>query len=96
MKWLECEDAHLRKYWAIKSIHLIAVELGRTTGAIRARAHLLKLGHAYRSVAARMRWTQEDDEFLIKQTGIMGDEELALKIGCTDGALVSRRNFLGI
>ena len=95
MKWLECEDAHLRKHWKRRKVDLIAGELGRSVAAVRARAYGLVLGKGWqpdykRGYVAHSAWTAEDDALMLKLIGTVSDEELVRRTGRSVGAIESR------
>ena len=95
MRWLECEDAHLRKYWKRRKVDLIAGELGRSVAAVRARAYGLVLGKGWqpdykRGYVAHSAWTAEDDALMLGLIGTVSDEELVRRTGRTLGAIESR------
>ena len=95
MKWLECEDAHLRKYWKRRKVDLIAGELGRSVAAVRARAYGLVLGKGWqpdykRGYVAHSAWTAERDAEMLALLGTVSDVELARRLGRSVGAIESR------
>ena len=99
MRWLECEDAHLRKHWKRRKVDLIAGELGRSVAAVRARAYGLVLGKGWqpdykRGYVARSTWTAERDAELLALLGTVSDVELARRLGRSVGAINSRLEVL--
>ena len=95
MKWLECEDAHLRKYWKRRKPEQLASELGRSVNAVKVRARELVLGGGWqpdykRGYVERSAWTAEDDALMLRLIGTVSDEELAHRTGRTLGAIESR------
>ena len=95
MKWLECEDAHLRKHWKRRKVDLIATELGRPVSAVKRRARELVLGSGWiaphrRGYVAHSAWTAEDDALMLGLIGTVSDEELVRRTGRTLGAIESR------
>lgn len=99
MKWLECEDAHLRKYWRRRAPSQLAVELGRSVAAVRARAYGLVLGKGWqpdhrRGYVACSVWTPERDAEMLRLFGTVDDVELARMMGRSVGAINSRLGVL--
>ena len=99
MKWLECEDAHLRKYWKRRKAVQLATELGRSVAAVRARAYKLVLGKGWqpdykRGYVACSTWTPERDAEMLRLLGTVDDVELARRTGRSVGAIHSRLNVL--
>ena len=99
MRWLECEDAHLRKYWKRRKPVQLAAELGRSVAAVRARAYKLVLGKGWqpehrRGYVAHSAWTPERDAEMLRLFGTVDDVELARMIGRSVGAIHSRLNVL--
>ena len=99
MKWLEREDAHLRKHWERRKVDLIAGELGRSVSAVRARAYKLALGKGWqpdykRGYVARSTWTPERDAEMLALLGTVSDVELARRLGRSVGAIESRLEVL--
>ena len=99
MKWLECEDAHLRKHWKRRKVDLIAGELGRSVSAVKRRARELGLGKGWiaphrRGYVAHSVWTAEDDALMLGLIGTVSDEELVRMIGRSVGAINSRLGVL--
>ena len=95
MKWLECEDAHLRKHWKRRKVDLIAGELGRSVSAVKRRARELVLGSGWiaphrRGYVAHSAWTAEDDALMLGLIGTVSDEELVRQSGRSVGAIESR------
>ena len=95
MKWLECEDAHLRKHWKRRKVDLIAGELGRSVSAVKRRARELVLGKGWiaphrRGYVAHSAWTAEDDALMLGLIGTVSDEELVRRTGRSVGAIESR------
>ena len=95
MKWLECEDAHLRKYWKRRKPEQLASELGRSVRAVKVRARGLGLGKGWqpdykRGYVAHSVWTAEDDALMLRLIGTVSDEELVRRTGRTLGAIESR------
>lgn len=101
MKWLECEDAHLRKYWRRRKPGQLAVELGRSVAAVQARAYKLVLGKGWqpdykRGYVAHSTWTPERDAEMLRLLGTVNDVELARMIGRSVGAIHSRLSVLAV
>lgn len=99
MRWFECEDAHLRKYWKRRKVDLIAGELGRSVAAVRARAYGLVLGKGWqpdykRGYVGCSIWTPERDAEMLRLLGTVDDVELARMIGRSVGAINSRLGVL--
>lgn len=99
MRWLECEDAHLRKHWKRRKPDLIAVELGRSVSAVKRRARELGLGKGWqpdhrRGYVAYSMWTPERDAEMLRLFGTVDDVELARMIGRSVGAIYSRLDVL--
>lgn len=99
MRWLECEDAHLRKYWKRRKAAQLATELGRSVAAVRARALRLGLGKGWqpehrRGYVACSIWTPERDAEMLRLFGTVDDVELARMIGRSVGAIYSRLSVL--
>lgn len=99
MKWLECEDAHLRKHWKRRKVDLIAGELGRSVSAVKRRARELVLGKGWiaphkRGYVAHSAWTPERDAEMLRLLGTVDDDELARMIGRSVGAINSRLGVL--
>ena len=99
MKWLECEDAHLRKHWRRRKVDLIAGELGRSVSAVKRRARELVLGKGWiaphkRGYVAHSAWTAEDDALMLGLIGTVSDEELVRRTGRTLGAIELRLGVL--
>lgn len=95
MKWLECEDAHLRKHWKRRKPAQLAVELGRSVSAVRAQSCRLGLGKGWqpdrrRGYVAYSAWTAEDDALMLGLIGTVSDEELVRRTGRSVGAIESR------
>ena len=95
MRWLECEDAHLRKHWKRRKVDLIAGELGRSVSAVKRRARELVLGSGWiaphrRGYVAHSAWTAEDDALMLRLIGTVSDEELGRRLGRSIGAIESR------
>ena len=95
MKWLECEDAHLRKHWKRRKPGQLAAELGRSVSAVKRRARELVLGKGWiaphrRGYIAHSAWTAEDDALMLGLIGTVSDEELVRRTGRTLGAIESR------
>lgn len=95
MRWLECEDAHLRKHWKRRKPEQLAVELGRSVSAVKRRARELGLGKGWqpdhrRGYVAHSAWTPEDDALMLGLIGTVSDEELVRRTGRTLGAIESR------
>ena len=95
MKWLECENAHLRKHWKRRKVDLIAAELGRSVSAVKRRARELALGIGWiaphrRGYVAHSAWTAEDDALMLGLIGTVSDEELVRRTGRSVGAIESR------
>lgn len=95
MRWLECEDAHLRKHWKRRKVDLIAYELGRSVNAVKRRSRELVLGGGWiaphkRGYVAHSAWTAEDDALMLGLIGTVSDEELVRRTGRTLGAIESR------
>ena len=97
MKWLECEDAHLRKHWKRRKPEQLAGELGRSVSAVKRRARELVLGGGGGWIAPHKRgyvvhsaWTAEDDALMLGLIGAVSDEELVRRTGRTLGAIESR------
>ena len=95
MKWLECEEAHLRKHWRRRKVDLIAGQLGRSVSAVKRRARELVLGGGWiaqhkRGYVAHSAWTTEDDALMLRLIGTVSDEELVRRTGRTLGAIESR------
>lgn len=99
MKWLECEDAHLRKYWKRRKPAQLATELGRSIAAVRARALRLGLGKGWQPDYKRgyeniTLWTPERDAEMLALLGTVDDVELARMLGRSVGAIHSRLDVL--
>ena len=99
MRWLECEDAHLRKYWKRRKPVQLATELGRSVAAVRARAYKLVLGKGWqpdykRGYVACSIWTPERDAEMLRLFGTVDDVELARMLGRSVGAIYSRLDVL--
>lgn len=99
MRWLECEDAHLRKHWKRRKVDLIAGELGRSVSAVKRRARELVLGSGWiaphkRGYVARSTWTAERDAEMLALLGTVSDVELARRLGRSVGAINSRLGVL--
>ena len=95
MRWLECEDAHLRKHWKRRKVDLIAGELGRSVSAVKRRARELVLGSGWiaphrRGYVAHSAWTAEDDALMLGLIGTVSDDELVRRTGRSVGAIESR------
>ena len=95
VKWLECEDAHLRKHWKRRKPEQLAGELGRLVSAVKRRARELGLGKGRqpdyrRGYVAHSVWTAEDDALMLGLIGTVSDEELVRRTGRTLGAIESR------
>ena len=95
MRWLECEDAHLRKHWKRRKPEQLAGELGRLVSAVKRRARELALGGGWiaphkRGYVAHSVWTAEDDALMLGLIGTVSDEELVRRTGRTLGAIESR------
>ncbi len=99
VKWLECEDAHLRKHWKRRKPAQLATELGRSVAAVRARAYKLVLGKGWqpdykRGYVGCSIWTPERDAEMLRVLGTVDDDELARMIGRSVGAINSRLGVL--
>lgn len=99
MRWLECEDAHLRKHWKRRKPAQLAVELGRSVSAVKRRARELGLGKGWqpdhrRGYVAYSMWTPEQDAEMLRLLGTVDDDELARMIGRSVGAINSRLSVL--
>ena len=99
MKWLECEDAHLRKHWKRRKPEQLAAELGRSVSAVKRRARELALGIGWiaphrRGYVAHSAWTAERDAEMLRLLGTVDDDELARMIGRSVGAINSRLGVL--
>lgn len=86
MRWLECENAHLRKHWKRRKPEQLAVELGRSVSAVKRRARELGLGKGWqpdhkRGYVAHSMWTPEQDAEMLRLLGTVDDDELARMIG---------------
>lgn len=95
MKWLECEDAHLRKHWKRRKPGQLADELGRSVSAVKRRARELGLGGGWiaphrRGYVAHSAWTPDQDAEMLRLLGTVDDDELARMIGRSVGAIESR------
>ena len=95
MKWLECEDAQVRKHWTRRQVDLIAGDWGRSVSAVKRRARELGLGKGWqpdhrRGYVAHSAWTAEDDALMLGLIGAVSDEELVRRTGRTLGAIESR------
>lgn len=100
MRWLECEDAHLRKHWKRRKVDLIAGELGRSVSAVKRRARELVLGSGWiaphrRGYVAHSAWTAEDDALMLRLIGTVSDEELVRRTGRTAASISVRLCRLG-
>ena len=99
MRWLECEDAHLRKHWKRRKPEQMATELGRSVSAVKRRARELGLGKGWiaphrRGYVAYSMWTPERDAEMLRLLGTVDDDELARMIGRSVGAIHSRLSVL--
>lgn len=99
VRWLECEDAHLRKHWKRRKPEQLATELGRSVSAVKRRARELGLGSGWqpehrRGYVAYSMWTAEDDALMLGLIGTVSDEELVRMIGRSVGAINSRLGVL--
>lgn len=99
MRWLECEDAYLRKHWRRRKVEQLATELGRSVAAVRARAYGLVLGKGWqpdykRGYVAHSAWTAERDAEMLRLLGTVDDDELARRLGRSVGAINSRLEVL--
>lgn len=99
MKWLECENAHLRKHWRRRKPEQLAAELGRSVSAVKRRARELCLGKGRqpdyrRGYVAYSIWTAEDDALMLRLLGTVDDDELARMIGRSVSAINSRLGVL--
>ena len=95
VRWLECENAHLRKHWKRRKPEQLATELGRPVSAVKRRARELGLGVRWiaphrRGYVAHSAWTAEDDALMLGLIGTVSDEELVRRTGRTLGAIESR------
>ena len=95
MKWLECENVHLRKHWRRRKPEQLASELGRSVGGVRMQAYKLGLGKGWqpdytRGYVTNVPWTAEDDALMLGLIGTVSDEELVHRTGRTLGAIESR------
>ena len=95
MRWIECEDAHLRKHWKRRKHEQLAGELGRSVSAVKRRARELVLGSGWiaphrRGYVAHSAWTAEDDALMLGLIGTVSDEELVRRTGRSVGAIESR------
>lgn len=99
MRWLECEDAHLRKHWKRRKPEQLATELGRSVSAVKRRARELGLGKGWqpdhrRGYVAYSMWTPERDAEMLRLLGTVSDEELVRRTGRSVGAIESRISSL--
>ena len=95
MRWIECEDAHLRKHWKRRKPEQLAGELGRSVSAVKRRARELLLGKGWqpdhkRGYVAHSAWTADDDALMLGLIGAVSDEELVRRTGRSVGAIESR------
>ena len=95
MRWLECENAHLRKHWKRRKPEQLVTELGRPVSAVKRRARELGLGKGWqpehrRGYVAHSMWTPERDAEMLRLLGTVSDEELVRRTGRTLGAIESR------
>ena len=99
MRWLECENAHLRKHWKRRKPEQLAAELGRSVSSVKRRARELLLGKGWqpdhkRGYVAHSAWTAEDDALMLRLIGTVSDEELVRRTGRSVGAINSRSGVL--
>lgn len=99
VRWLECENAHLRKHWKRRKPEQLATELGRPVGGVQRQAYKLGLGKGWqpdhkRGYATNAPWTPERDAEMLRLLGTVDDDELARMIGRSVGAINSRLGVL--
>lgn len=99
VRWIECEDAHLRKHWKRREPEQLAAELGRSVSAVKRRAREFGLGKGWiaphrRGYVAHSAWTPERDAEMLRLLGTVDDDELARMIGRSVSAINSRLSVL--
>jgi len=95
--WSATDDGRLRRLATLRSPAEIGQVLGRSPEAVRRRARTLGLasGPAPRPPRAGARWSREEDALLRLHAG-MNPGALALRLGRSDQAVVTRLRQLGL
>jgi len=94
--WTEEDDAHLRRYYGVKTRRQLAATLGRTVDAVGMRAGLLGLTNDRRNISQARRWTAQEDLLLRKLYGSMTITRIAEKMERTPASISGRVQQLGI
>ena len=98
--WTDADDAFLRGHYAELGAAKCAAQLGRTAGAVSARATALELSFRAasrgRAIGGRAKWTDQDDAELRALWPQMRNEEIAQRLRRSLGSVVARAIRLGL